>query len=54
MAKMMKYILTVNVSNDFTVEQVVDLYTFAWENRLKGITIYRDGCEKGILTSNKP
>lgn len=46
---------TVNVPNNFTIEQVEDLYKFAWENNLKGITIYRDGCERtGILTSNRP
>lgn len=46
---------TVNVPNNFTIEQVEDLYKFAWENRLKGITLYRDGCERtGILTANKP
>ena len=36
------------------IEQVEDLYMKAWENNLKGITIYRDGCERqGILISNK-
>ena len=45
---------TVNVPNDFTVEQVEDLYMFAWKKKLKGITIYRDGCERtGILTKEK-
>jgi len=43
---------TVNVPNDFTVEKVEDLYTYAWENGLKGVTIYRDGCARaGILTT---
>lgn len=42
---------TVNVSNDFTVEQVEDLYMKAWEKGLKGVTIFRDGCKRtGILT----
>ena len=45
---------TVNVPNEFTVEQVEDLYMYAWENGLKGITIYRDGCARsGILITNK-
>lgn len=42
---------TVNVPNNFTVEQVEDLYMRAWENGLKGVTIFRDGCARtGILT----
>lgn len=42
---------TVNVPNDFTVEQVEDLYITAWEAGLKGVTIFRDGCKRaGILT----
>lgn len=42
---------TVNVPNDFTVEQVEDLYMTAWEAGLKGVTIFRDGCKRaGILT----
>ncbi len=45
---------TVNVSNEFTVEEVEDLYIYAWEKGLKGITIYRDGCAReGILITNK-
>ena len=46
---------TVNVPNEFTVEQVEGLYMYAWEKGLKGITIYRDGCARsGILITNKP
>lgn len=42
---------TVNVPNDFTVEQVEDLYMTAWEAGLKGVTIFRDSCKRaGILT----
>jgi ribonucleoside-diphosphate reductase alpha chain len=45
---------TVNVPNEFTVEEVENLYIYAWEKGLKGITIYRDGCARsGILISNK-
>ena len=44
---------TVNVPNDFTVEQVEGLYITAWEAGLKGITIFRDGCKRaGILTTS--
>lgn len=46
---------TVNVNNDFTVEEVEDLYMYAWEKGLKGVTIYRDGCKRGgILTTDSP
>lgn len=45
---------TVNVPNEFTVEEVEELYLYAWRKGLKGITIYRDGCARdGILISNK-
>ena len=44
---------TVNVPNNFTVEQVEDLYMYAWEKGLKGVTIFRDGCKRaGILTTD--
>jgi ribonucleoside-diphosphate reductase alpha chain len=44
---------TVNVPNEFTVEDVMDLYLYAHDMKLKGITIYRDGCKRsGILTTN--
>ena len=45
---------TVNVPNEFTVDEVEELYMYAWEIGLKGITIYRDGCARsGILITNK-
>lgn len=44
---------TVNVKNNFTVEEVEELYKRAWEKGLKGITIFRDGCKRtGILSTN--
>ncbi len=43
---------TVNVPNEFTVEDVEELYIYAWKKGIKGITIYRDGCARsGILIS---
>lgn len=45
---------TVNLPKETTVEQVIDLYIKAWEYGLKGITIFRDGCERaGILGNHK-
>lgn len=44
---------TVNVPNDFTVEDTEKLYMYAWEAGLKGVTIFRDGCKRtAILTSD--
>lgn len=43
---------TVNVPNDFTIEEVEQLYLYAHEKGLKGVTIFRDGCKRlGILTT---
>lgn len=44
---------TINVPNDFTVQEVEDLYMLAWEKGLKGVTIFRDNCARvGILTND--
>ena len=46
---------TVNVPNDFSVVDTFNLYMYAWEKGLKGVTIYRDGCERtGILSKDEP
>ena len=37
---------TVNMSNDVKKEEIADLYKYAYEKKLKGITIYRDGSKK--------
>ena len=42
---------TVNLPNEATVEDVENLYMYAWKKGLKGMTIFRDGCARlGILT----
>ena len=44
---------TVNVPNNFTIEETEELYMRAWERGLKGVTIFRDGCKRsGILTTD--
>lgn len=44
---------TINVPNEFTIDEVEQLYMYAWEKNLKGVTIYRDGCKRsGILTTD--
>jgi len=46
---------TVNVPQSFTVEQTEQLYLYAHEKGLKGVTIYRDGCRRGgVLTTEEP
>ena len=43
---------TVNVPNSFTNEETENLYLYAYEKGLKGITIFRDGCRRvGILNT---
>ena len=43
---------TVNVPNSFTKEETENLYLYAYEKGLKGITIFRDGCRRvGILNT---
>lgn len=44
---------TVNVPNDFTVEDVEDLYMRAWARGLKGITLFRDGCKRVPILSTE-
>jgi len=45
---------TVNLPKETTIEEVEDLYIYAWEQGLKGVTIYRENCLRtGILTTNK-
>lgn len=44
---------TINLPSDCTEEEISNIYIKAWENGLKGITIYRDGCRDGILISSE-
>ena len=42
---------TVNVPEEFTVEDVEQMYMYAWEKECKGITLFRTNCKRaGILT----
>lgn len=44
---------TINLPNEITLDQVEDLYLYAWEKGLKGVTIFRDGCKRtGILSTD--
>ena len=43
---------TVNLPESATVEDVANLYLYAWKSELKGLTIFRENCARlGILTS---
>jgi ribonucleoside-diphosphate reductase alpha chain len=43
---------TINLPFATPEKQVEDIYMYAWEKGLKGITIYREGCKRdGILNS---
>jgi len=45
---------TVNLPEETTVEEIMDLYMYAWEMGLKGITVYRNNCQRsGILITDK-
>jgi len=44
---------TINVPNDFTIEDTFNMYLYAHEKGLKGLTMFRDGCARlGILTTD--
>ena len=46
---------TINLPKEATVEEVENIYINAWKYGLKGVTIYRSGCNReGILTTEKP
>lgn len=43
---------TINLPESATVEEVEQLYMYAWKQGLKGLTIFRNGCKRiGILTT---
>ena len=44
---------TINLPHDITVDEIETLYLYAWEKKLKGITIFRDRCKRvGILSTS--
>ncbi len=43
---------TVNVKEETTLEELRELYLYAWKNNIKGITIYREGSFEAVLSSD--
>lgn len=44
---------TINLPESTTIDDVKDLIINAWANKLKGITIYRDGCKRDAILNDK-
>ena len=42
---------TINLPEDVQPELISDIYIQAWKNKLKGVTIYRDGSRFPILST---
>lgn len=40
---------TINLPSTATVDDVQEIYSLAYKSELKGVTVYRDGCKKGVL-----
>lgn len=43
---------TINVPKNISEEKIGEIYMESWKRKLKGITVYRDGCRSGVLISN--
>jgi ribonucleoside-diphosphate reductase alpha chain len=44
---------TINLPKDASVETVASIYSSAWKEGLKGITVYREGSRKGVMVSSE-
>jgi ribonucleoside-diphosphate reductase alpha chain len=42
---------TINLPNNCTKETIQNIYKYAWKMKLKGVTVFRDGCKDGVLSS---
>lgn len=44
---------TINLPENVDEEEVAKIYSEAWKNGLKGVTVYRENCRSGVLVDNK-
>lgn len=44
---------TLNLSSTCKIEEIIDIYLYAWEKGLKGVTVFRDGCKQGVLSGTE-
>lgn len=44
---------TINLPEDIPVEEVEQIYLYAWKKGLKGITIFRSGCSRGAILTEE-
>ena len=42
---------TINLKKSVNKETISDIFINAYKHRLKGITVFREGCKKGVLTT---
>lgn len=45
---------TVNLPESTSIEDVFNLYVYAWQKGLKGVTIWRDNCQRQSILSTEP
>jgi len=43
---------TINLPSTTTPEEIYEIYLYAWQKNLKGITIFREDCKSGVLSDN--
>lgn len=41
--------VTYNLPEEATPEHIKEIYYEAWKNKLKGVTVFREGCKPGVL-----
>ncbi|WP_415718618.1 adenosylcobalamin-dependent ribonucleoside-diphosphate reductase [Maridesulfovibrio sp.] len=44
---------TINLAEDTPKETIFQIYLESWKNGLKGVTVFRNGCKKGVLSKKE-